>query len=200
MFSQAASLIPTPIFAQVDPGRWGVGVFLTIMFLLIGVCPLVWVIGSTWAGVARLRLQAGLKQQVIALKQQMVERGMSAEEIVQVLGPPAGAADALLEPPGHEAAVLREPCAGEVLVDQAGQWVRALVVGRDGDRYLIHTCPGYYEVETSSDEWVDGRRIRFPAPAAGQDGSSRDPADGTPGFGAGSWYGAPKKDPVPAEV
>ena len=61
---------------------------MSILFLLIGVTPLAWVIGEACAGVIKLRLKAGLKQQVIALKQQMIERGMTADEIVRVVGPP----------------------------------------------------------------------------------------------------------------
>ena len=66
MFSQTASMIHTLTFAQLDFGLVAAGVGLLILFLLIGVTPLAWVIATAWEGVTKLRLKAGLKQQVIA--------------------------------------------------------------------------------------------------------------------------------------
>ena len=81
-------------FAQItDPGMMGMAGVGVGLFLLVGVMPLAWVIGAYWADVIKLRLKAELMQQVIALKQQMIERGMTADEIVRVLGPPAEALD-----------------------------------------------------------------------------------------------------------
>jgi hypothetical protein len=139
---------------------------------------------------------------VIALKQQMIERGMTADEIVQVLGPPTEALDDLSEKEDDEAGVVHEPFAGEVVVEREGEWHTALVLRRSGDRYLIHTCPGYDGAEMSGNnaEWVVADRVRFPAPSSGQDGSPRGSADRTETFGAGQWCGQPEKGPVPAEV
>jgi hypothetical protein len=200
MFSQSAPWMHTWTFAQIDPGMMGMAGVGVGLFLLVGVMPLTWVIGAYWAGVIKLRLKAELMQQVIALKQQMIERGMTADEIVRVLGPPAEALDVLSEGEDDEKGVVNEQCAGKVLVDQAGQWLPALVLRRDGDRYLIHTCPGSYGVEMSDNEWVDAARLKFPAPSGGHDGSPRGWADRTGAFGAGATCGQPKKEPVPAEV
>jgi hypothetical protein len=43
------------------------------------------IITSGWARVRRAELRAHLAEAELALKQQMIEKGMSAEEIVQVL-------------------------------------------------------------------------------------------------------------------
>src|SRR5262245_46626483 len=201
MFGQAAPMIHTLIFAEFDFGLVVGGVFLFTLFLLVGGTPLAWFIGTAWTGVTKLRLKAGLKQQVIALKQQMIERGMTADEIVQVLGPPSEALDDLSEEKDDEAGVVTGPYAGEVVVDREGEWHPALVLRRSGDRCLIHTCPGYGGmVEMSGNEWVKADRVRFPAPSNGQDGSPQGSADRTGAFDASPCCGQPKKEPVPAEV
>ena len=151
----------------------------------------------------KLRLKAGLKQQVIALKQQMIERGMTADEIVRVVGPPSEALDDLSEEEDDEAGVVSGPFAGEVVVEREGyegQWHSALVLRRSGDRYLIHTCPGYEGCELPGNEWVKADRVRFPASSSGQDGSPWGSTDHTEAFDASHWCGQPEKGPVPAEV
>ena len=204
MFSQTASMIHTLTFAQFDFGLVAAGVGLLILFLLIGVTPLAWVIATAWEGVTKLRLKAGLKQQMITLKQQMIERGMTADEIVQVLGPPSEALDDLSEEEDDEAGVVSGPYAGEVVVEREGYegtWHSALVLRRSGDRYLIHTCPGYEGCELPGNEWVNGDRVRFRASSSGQDGSPLDSADRTGAFvDASQWCGQPNKGPVSAEV
>ena len=203
MFSQIAPMIHTLTFAQFDGGIVVFGVFLFILFLLVGVTPLAYVIGSAWEGVTKLRLRAGLKQQVIALKQQMIERGMTADEIVQVLGPPSEALDDLSDEEDDEAEVVTGPYAGEVVVEREGyegQWHSALVLRRSGDRFLIHTCPGYEGCELPGNEWVNADRVRFPASSSGQDDSHRGSADHTGACDADHWCRQPEKEPVPAEV
>jgi hypothetical protein len=203
MFSQSTPMIHMLTFAQFNEGLVGRSVFLFMLFLLVGVAPLAWVIGSAWTGVTKLRLKAALTQQVIALKQQMIERGMTADEIVQVLGPPSENPDYLSEDEDDEAGVVTGPFAGEVVVQREGyegQWHSALVLRRSGDRYLIHTCPGYEGCELPGNEWVNADRVRFPASSSGQDGSPRHSADCTGAFDASQWCGQPNKAPVPAEV
>jgi hypothetical protein len=208
MFSQTAPWMHTWTFAQLDPGMVGLAGVGVCFFLLVGVMPLAWVIGSAWAGVIKLRLKAELKQQVIALKQQMIERGMTADEIVQVLGPPSEALDDIsekeddeAEEENDEAGLVNGPCVGEVVFEKYGGWHTALVLRRDGDRYLIHTCPGYGgRVEMSGNEWVKADRLRFAASSSGQDGWPQGSADRTGAFDASSCCSRPKKEPVPAEV
>ena len=203
MFSPTASMIHTLTFAQFDIGLVVAGVAVLVLFLAIAVIPVVWVIATAWAGATKLRLKAGLKQQVIALKQQMIERGMTADEIVRVLGPPSEALDDLSDEEDDEAGVVSGPYAGEVVVEREGyegQWHSALVLRRSGDRYLIHTCPGYEGCELPGNEWVNADRVRFPASSSGQDGSPWGSADRTRACDAGQWCGQPNKEPVPAEA
>ena len=203
MFGQTAPMIQTLTFAQINEGLVARSVFLVIMFLLVGVTPLVWVIAASWAGVAKLRLNAGLKRQVIALKQQMIERGMTADEIVQVLGPPSEALDELSEKAVVEAGVVSGPFAGEVVVQREGYegiWQSALVLRRDGDRYLIHTCPGYEGCEHQDNEWVTADRVRFAAPSSGLDGSTQGSAGLNGTLDDAQYRGHPEKEPVLAEV
>jgi hypothetical protein len=202
MFGETAPTIPMLAYAPIsDPVIW---IFVFLATLLFSV-PLVWVVASAWESVNKLRLKAGLKQQVIALKQQMIEKGMTADEIVRVLGPSSEALDDLPEEvKDDEAGSVTEPCAGEVVVEQDGEWHSALVLRRNGDRYLIHTCPGYNSAVLSGDniEWVKADRIRFPVPASlsGQDESFRGSADSSGAFGAAPCCSQSKKGPVPAEV
>ena len=203
MFSQTASMIHTMTFAQLDLGLVAAGVGGLILFLLVGITPLASVIAPAWASATRLRLRAGLKQQVIALKQQMIERGMTADEIVKVLGPPTEALDDLSEVEDDEPGVVTGPYAGEVVIEREGyegQWHSALVLRRDGDRYLVHTCPGYEGCELPGNEWVKADRVRFAAPASGLDAAPHGSADHTGEFDDSHWYRQPAKEPVPAEV
>jgi hypothetical protein len=186
MFGQTAPVIHTLTYAAI-PGNQLVLIGASLLTLIFAT-PLALAIGSAWSGVVKLRLKAGLKQQVIALKQQMVERGMTADEIIRVLGPSLEAPDALTEEGDGKAGGASHPCASEVIVEREGEWQPALVLGRSGDRCLIHTCAGYGYADMSDNEWVDAGRVRFPASS-----------DGTGAFGADPWGGKPK-EPVPAEV
>ena len=205
MFDETAPVIHAFTFAQFDPGWVVFGAFLFILFFLVGIIPFAWVVASAWESVNKLRLRAGLKQQVIALKQQMIEKGMTADEIVRVLGPTSEALDDLPEEgKDDEAGSVTEPCAGEVVVEQDGEWHSALVLRRNGDRYLIHTCPGYNSAVLSGDniEWVKADRVRCPVPASlsGQEESFRGSVDSSGAFGAAPCCSQSKKGPVPAEV
>ncbi len=186
MFGQTAPMIHTLTFAAIPDNRLlAIGAFLLTLILSM---PLAFVIASAWSGVVKLRLQAGLKQQVIALKQQMVERGMTADEIVRVLGPALEAADALAEEGEGEPGGAGRPCASEVIVEREGEWQPALVLRRSGDRCLIHTCAGYGYADMTDNEWVDAGRVRFPASSDGTGVSEADP------------WGGQAKEPVPAEI
>jgi hypothetical protein len=84
-----------------------------------------------------------------ALKRDMVDRGMSAEEIERVLGvvqpqPPKG---------------IDFPLASEVVVEWEGDWYPALALKRDGDRYYVHFVGHSME----ENDWVPLERMRFPA-------------------------------------
>jgi hypothetical protein len=113
-----------------------------------------------------------------AMKREMIARGMSADEIARVINTTAGA-------PAEGAVDL--PCASEAVVDWGGDWCPALVLQVAEGRYLVH----YVGHEMDSNEWVTEDRIRF---AAGSQ---------LPGLVSnlgGSRNGAPRKEPVEAEV
>ncbi len=98
-------------------------------------------------------------QQEIALKQQMVERGMSADEIIGVLSgamPRKGVVDL--------------PGACEVVVNIDGEWQPGLVLKSAGDQHFIHLVG----TEMSDNQWVTSDRVRFPAQSDGRCGKAGD--------------------------
>jgi hypothetical protein len=92
-----------------------------------------------------------------ALKQQMVDRGMTAEEMIAVMS------GANRRRPGEDL-----PCACEVAVRIDDEWQTGLILKQDGDRYFVHV------VGTDMDEnqWVGGERVRFPAGTDGRCGEA----------------------------
>jgi hypothetical protein len=128
---------------------------------------------------------------------------MTADEVVQVVGPASEALDDLSEEKDDEGGVVSGPFAGEVVVEREGyegQWHSALVLRRSGNRYLVHTCPGYEGSELPGNEWVSADRVRFAAAPSGQDGSPWGPTDHTGVSDASHWSRQHEKEPVPAEV
>ncbi len=198
MFGQTAPMIQTLNNGAIaDNQLLAAGVFLVTLILLI---PLVAIICTTWSGVIKLRHKAGLKHEMIKLKQQMIERGMSADEIVRVVGLPSESLDDLSDQCEDDAARFKESCSGEVVVKCDGQWQSALILGRSGDRYLIHTCPGYDGVQIDGNAWVGADQVRFPASSRDQEGSPRGSAHGAEAFEASHWSRQPAKEPATAEV
>ena len=122
----------------------GVG-FLTLVSLAGIIIP-------GWVSVCKLRMET-------ALKQQMVERGMSADEIVAVLSGPVPSTN-----------TIDLPCASEVVVESEGEWSPALILKRADDRYFVH----YVGHDLSDNEWVSGARVRFPESARREEGSPWD--------------------------
>jgi hypothetical protein len=192
MLIEAAPMIHALIFATISEYVVG-GVIVFLLTLIIG-APMAYVVGSAWSGVIKLRLKARLKQQVIALTQQMIERGMTANEIARILGPPSEAlSDLSVEEQDDQ---VNKTFAGEAILERDGDWHPALVLRRDGDSYLVHTCPGYHGAEMLDNEWVGADRLQFPPGSSSDDGSPRGSVNGT----AAACCGQPKKAPVPAEV
>jgi hypothetical protein len=81
-----------------------------------------------------------------ALKRAMINQGMAAEAIVQVMNCR----------PSHEGAA-NLPCACEAVVNKDGEWQTGLVLQMSDDRYYVH----YVGREMDENEWVDEDRIRF---------------------------------------
>ncbi|MFO0952710.1 MAG: hypothetical protein U0835_16490 [Isosphaeraceae bacterium] len=87
-----------------------------------------------------------------ALTQQMLDRGMSADEIALVLDPKQARKNG-------EVSSTRLACAAEAVVEHGGDWYPALVLEVGDDQYFIH----YVGHDMDSNEWVTEDRIRFPA-------------------------------------
>jgi hypothetical protein len=118
------------------------------------------IIVPAWASVHKARLE-------MAFKQQLLERGMSAEEIFILLN------GRKQDPTGVD-----YPCASEAVVEWEGDWYRALILKREDDRYYIH----YVGHDMSENEWVTGDRVRLPAGAKDSCGSPWDWASAAGAF------------------
>jgi hypothetical protein len=141
-----------PVIAELSPAQI---VGLSIVAMGIGFVTLVSLAGiiiPAWASICKLRLET-------TLKHQMVDRGMSADEIVAVLNGPV--------PSAH---TIDFPCASEVVVEWNEDWCPALILKRADDRYLVH----YVGHDFSDNEWVAASRVRFPESSMRQDGSPWD--------------------------
>jgi hypothetical protein len=102
------------------------------------------IIAPVWTNVAKHRIDIGLKQK-------LVDRGMSAEEILKVLSVTRAAQTAV-----------DYPCASEVVAESGGEWIPALVLKRQDDRFYVH----FVGHEMSENEWVTADSVRFPASKA----------------------------------
>lgn len=98
-------------------------------------------------------LQAMAKTRAeVGLKHEMLQRGMSPEEIVRVVLAEHGV-------PLTPAGAVNLPCASEAVVEWNGDWCPALVLQADAGRYYVH----YVGHDMDSNEWVGEDRVRFPA-------------------------------------
>ncbi len=150
-----------PILADFSLARDPGGQVLLVVLCTPTIISVVAICAGAWSKVHKYRLETSLKQQ-------MIDRGMSADDIVTVL------TRSKLAEPGVEA-----PCACEVVVENGGEWQTGLVLKRDGERYYIH----FVGTDMSSNEWVNSDRIRFAVsrPSESQYG---DPWDGSVPVGA----------------
>ena len=114
-----------------------------VIVSLSAICLLIFlmttVIAGTWQKASALKLET-------ALKREMIERGMSADAIVQVINSRA-------TPEG----AVNLPCACEAVVNRDGEWQTGLVLQMSDDRYYIH----YVGSDMDENEWVNEDRIRF---------------------------------------
>lgn len=116
-------------------------VLLSIIGLFVATGGLVWVVGmitDTWR-------RLGVAQLDTALKQQMLDRGFSVEEIARVIE-------------ARRANESTAPCACEAVVEQDGEWVTALILARAEGQYFVH----FVGSEMSDNEWVPSDRVRMP--------------------------------------
>ena len=102
----------------------------------------------------------------------MIDRGMSAEEIVSVLKN---------QRPGERAVEL--PCASEAVVEIDDEWQMALILKREGERYYVHVVG----TEMSANQWVTWDRVRIPAASLEGHVSPLDPSLLGSGFETDAW-------------
>jgi hypothetical protein len=177
MFSQFFSQV-APMVDSLSSAQFTGIVIVAMGVVFVTLVSLAGIIFPAWAGVSKLRLET-------ALKHKMIERGMSAEEIVRVMSLSSS----------NERAI-NEPFASEVVVERDGDWSPALVLKRGDNRYFVH----FVGSDMSENEWVAADRVRFPASENGHAGSPWDPAFLTGAFESSQWCGKPSKGPVQAEV
>jgi hypothetical protein len=143
------------LFAEVAELSSAQLVGLSISLIGIGAVVLISLVGiwaGAWTTVNKLRLDH-------AIKQQMLDRGLSTDDMLAIL------AGTRHREPGEEL-----PCASEVVVNIDGDWQTGLILKRDADRYFIHLVG----TEMSDNQWISGERVRFPAPAEGGYGKAGD--------------------------
>jgi len=123
-------------------GLWisAMGIGAVLIISLAGVC------AGAWTTVHKHQLDH-------ALKQQMIERGMTAEAIIAVMGSTERRGI------GEDLA-----CACEVLVRIDDEWQTGLILKQDGDRYFVHLVG----TEMDENQWVSTEGVRFPATIDGR--------------------------------
>ena len=170
-----------PVFAALSSTQQ---MTLLVLGMAISVPVIISVVGiwaGAWTKVHRLQLET-------ALKQQMIERGMAAEEIVAVLNGRGR---------GEESVEL--PVASEVVVQIDDEWQTALILRREGERYYVHVVG----TDMSENQWVTADRVRFRAGGEERCGSPLDWSFAAGAFRNGSRCGragSSKPAPVDQEI
>ncbi len=168
-----------PLFAQTSSSQSLLFQALVLVLCVPTIIAVVAIWAGAWTKVHRLQLDN-------ALKQQMIERGMSAEEIVAVL---------TSRRPGNHG--VEPPCASEVVVESDGEWHTGLILKHDGERFLVH----YVGTDMSDNEWVSGDRVRVPASKDKHCGAPWDWTFPAGTFAASKWCGkAEQAKPAPVDV
>ena len=143
----------------------GLGFWIAITGIVMGV----------WSGMSARRAEH-------ALKSEMLARGMTAEEIVQVIQAQTGKPAKL---DLSNATNLR--CACEVVVERDEEWQPALVLQVADGAYYIY----FVGESMSENQWVNPTRIRFPANSPLNDSA-------WPSYAFHN--GVPRKEPMEAEI
>jgi hypothetical protein len=132
---------------------------------------------GVWGTVMNRRSEA-------ALKSEMIGRGMSAEEIVEVIAIRSDGQPRFAGPRGG-IGDLHHAC--EAVVEWGGDWHPALVLGATDSAFLVH----YVGNTMDENEWVAPSRIRFPA---------NSPLRATSSLWPSATNGVPRKAPMEQEV
>lgn len=137
---------------------------LTMALVLAAIISVAAIGAGAWAKVQKVQCDYHLKRL-------MIERGMTADEIVRVVSTPM-----------YEEVGTSPPCASEVIVENGGEWCDGLVLARAVDRLLIH----FVGTEMSENRWVPADRVRFPREAGSLGGTAPDPTAAA--AGVGEWF------------
>jgi hypothetical protein len=151
----------------------GMGVGFLIVATVVGT------IVPAWASVAKHRMNT-------VLKEKMLERGFSAEEITRVLSDS-----------NRSRGFSDLTCASEVVLDRDGDgaWIPGLVLKRQGDRYFVHVVGS----DMSENQWITADRIRFPASSHSQCASPWDLALSGGLLDPAQWCPKSNAKPAPAD-
>jgi hypothetical protein len=142
--------------------------------LIVGMAMMAGVVIAVTSVLAGLFRSILVSRHEMALKREMLERGLPAESIVAVVNAQAGGCYDV----GVGGAGSDLPCASEAVAESGGEWVPALVLRVGDRRYYVH----FVGTEMGDNEWVGEDRIRFPS--------------GSPLRGPV----APRKEPIEAEL
>ena len=166
------------LLAQLNLQRLDAGLVVTLSLVTAGtLIAISGIIAGAWQ-------KAQANRAKYALTQQMIERGMSTEEIAQVVA-------AHRRPRKKDVSGATDlPCASEAVVESDGDWYPALVLQVAQGRYYIH----YIGHDMDDNEWVSEDRIRFPN-GSHVPGLMASLTPTTEGFN-----GAPSKPPIEAEL
>jgi hypothetical protein len=143
-----------PVFAQAQfSSSQQMSLLVVAMaFCVPAIIAVVGICAGAWTKVHKLRLEHSLKQQ-------MIDRGMPAEEIV-----------AVLQSRGRYVDAVESPVASEVVVQNDDEWQTGLILRREGERYYVHLVG----TDMSENQWVTADRVRFPAGIDDRYDSARD--------------------------
>jgi hypothetical protein len=158
-----------------DPGQTTAILIVSIVFGAVVLIAIPGIIMTAWSNVITRRADA-------ALKSEMLARGMSAAEIVQVINARTEA-----QPCSSDMNGIGLPTACEAVVQRDGEWVNALVLQTGDGAFYVHYVGGDIE----ENEWVSPYRLRV---------AVNSPLAATASSWCSSSNGVPRKEPMPAEV
>jgi hypothetical protein len=146
-----------------------------MLILIVGFAATAGVLIAVTAIVTSAVRSVAVTRLEIAMKRELVERGMSAEDIARVIDAHTCSGEN----------VVNLPCASEAVVLRDDEWQPALVLQIGNGRYLVH----HVGSDMDENEWVGEDRIRFRAGSQIPTLVSQSVANGVP-----------RKEPMEAEV
>jgi hypothetical protein len=129
-----------------------------ILFATLGILGLIAMVLLTVAMAERTKIR--LAQIHVDLKRDMIQRGMSADEIERVLA--AGVPDSEPARDRDRYAKVGPATCDVAVVDEDGDWQRAILLHMRGDSCLVH----YVGTDIENNETVRRSRVRFPSSVA----------------------------------